>query len=64
MSLTTLLLCSFSLGLLSYGQPEALGSHNSSDLLYTCNVIAAAVSGASQVFFPRKRIILSFFPAI
>ncbi|KAH9990421.1 FAD-binding domain-containing protein [Russula vinacea] len=52
MALATLLLCAISLGLLSYGQPEALGNHNSSDLLYTCNKIAAAISGASQVFSP------------
>ena len=62
MALATLLLCAISLGLLSYGQPEALGNHNSSDLLYTCNKIVAAISGASQVFFPRKRFILSFLP--
>ncbi|KAF8486357.1 FAD-binding domain-containing protein [Russula ochroleuca] len=52
MAFTTLLLCAFSLGLLSHGQPEAVRNHNSSDLLYTCNKIAAAISGASQVFFP------------
>ena len=62
MALATLLLCAISLGLLSYGQPEALGNHNSSDLLYTCNKIVAAISGASQVFFPRKCVILSFLP--
>ncbi|KAF8486365.1 FAD dependent oxidoreductase [Russula ochroleuca] len=52
MVLTTLLLCAFSLALLSYGQPETLENHNSSDLLSTCDKIAAAISGASQVFFP------------
>ncbi|KAH9990394.1 FAD-binding domain-containing protein [Russula vinacea] len=46
------LLCTFSLALLSYGQPETLENHNSSDLLCTCNQIAVAISGASQVFFP------------
>ena len=60
MALTTLLLCAFSLALLSYGLPEALGSRNSPDLLSTCNRIAAAISGASQVFFPCERIILLF----
>jgi hypothetical protein len=60
MALTTLLLCAFSLALLSYGQPEALENHNSSDLLSTCNKIAAAISGSSKVFFPRERVILSF----
>ena len=59
MALTTLLLCAFSLALLSYGQPETLENHNSSHLLCTCNQIAAAVSGASQVFFPRECVILS-----
>ncbi|KAH9990399.1 hypothetical protein BJV77DRAFT_1124207 [Russula vinacea] len=38
------LLGTFSLALLSYGQPETLENHISSDLL--------AISGASQVFFP------------
>jgi hypothetical protein len=60
MALTTLLLCAISLALLSYGLPEALDSHHSPDLLSTCNQIAAAISGASQVFFPCERIILSF----
>jgi hypothetical protein len=54
------LLYTFSLALLLYGQSEALENHNSSGLLYTCNQIAAAISGASQVFFPRERVILSF----
>ncbi|KAH9990392.1 hypothetical protein BJV77DRAFT_963381 [Russula vinacea] len=48
------LLYTFSLALLLYGQSEALENHNSSGLLYTCNQIAAAISGASQVFFPRS----------
>ncbi|KAF8486369.1 FAD dependent oxidoreductase [Russula ochroleuca] len=51
MALTTLL-CTFSLAVLSYGQPETLENHNSSDLLCTCHQIAVALSGASQVFFP------------
>jgi hypothetical protein len=58
MALATLL-CTFSLALLSYGQPENLENHNPSDLLSTCNQIAVGISGASQVFFPRERIILS-----
>ncbi|KAH9990390.1 hypothetical protein BJV77DRAFT_613305 [Russula vinacea] len=53
MALATLL-CTFSLALLSYGRPETLENHNCSDLLCTCNQIAAAISGASQVFFPRS----------
>jgi hypothetical protein len=60
MALTTLLLCAFSLALLSYGRPETLENHNSSDPLFTCNQIAVAISGASQVFFPRERVILLF----
>jgi hypothetical protein len=59
MALTTLL-CTFSLAVLSYGQPETLENHNFSDLLCTCHQIAVALSGASQVFFPRERVILSF----
>jgi hypothetical protein len=55
MALTKLLVCAFSLALLSYGRPEALEKRNS-----PCEKIAAAISGASQVFFPRKRAILSF----
>ena len=60
MALTTLLLCAISLASLSYGWPEPLNSHNSSDLLSTCNQIAGAISGASQVFFPCEYVILSF----
>ncbi|KAF8486330.1 FAD-binding domain-containing protein [Russula ochroleuca] len=52
MALITLLLYALSLGLLSYAQPEPLQNYNSSDLLATCNKISAAISGASQVFFP------------
>ncbi|KAF8492577.1 hypothetical protein F5888DRAFT_1806711 [Russula emetica] len=36
----------------SLGRPEAFEERNSSDLLSTCNQIAKAVSGASQVLFP------------
>jgi hypothetical protein len=60
MALRTLLLGAFSLALLSYGQPETLENHNSSDLLCICNQIAAAISGASQVFFPREHSVFSF----
>jgi hypothetical protein len=62
MALTKLLLCAFSLSLLSYGWPEASKSHNSSDLLSTCNRIVSAISNVSQVFFPCEHVILSFFP--
>jgi hypothetical protein len=60
MALTKLLVCAFSLALLSYGRPEALEKRNSPDFKSACDKIAAAISGASQVFFPRKRAILSF----
>ena len=60
MALRALLLFAFSLESLSYGQPETFEKRNSSDFLCTCNKIAAAVSGASQVFFPREGVILSF----
>ena len=59
MALTMLLYALF-LAVLSNGQPEALGKRNASDLLRTCNQIAAAISSASQVYFPCKRVILSF----
>ena len=57
MAFKTLLLCAFSLALLPCGMPEAL---NPPDLLSTCNRIAAAISSASQVFFPCERVLLSF----
>ena len=59
MALTMLLYALF-LAVLSNGRPEALGKRNSSDLLRTCNQIAAVISSASQVYFPCKRVILSF----
>ncbi|KAI0271872.1 hypothetical protein BGY98DRAFT_186577 [Russula aff. rugulosa BPL654] len=50
------LLYSILLGLLSHGQQEVLGllapAPNSTDLMRTCDQIAAAISSASQVFFP------------
>ena len=60
MVLSTFLLYAFSLASLSYGWPEVSKSHNSSDLLSTCNRIKVAISNASQVFFPREWVILSF----
>ena len=50
---TSLLVCAFALALRSYGKPATLEARNSSDLLCTCNDIAAAISGASKVYFPR-----------
>jgi hypothetical protein len=58
----TLLLYALSLALLSYGWPEASKSHNPSELLSTCNQIKAVISSASQVFFPRERVIFTFVP--
>ncbi|KAH9990419.1 hypothetical protein BJV77DRAFT_1068929 [Russula vinacea] len=52
MALATLLLCAFFLASSSYGWPEVFEIRNASGLLCTCNKIAAAISGASQVFFP------------
>jgi hypothetical protein len=60
MALMTLLLCAFFLALRSYARPEILGKHTSYDFSCTCNQIAAAISGASEVFFPREFVILSF----
>ena len=57
MLLSTLLLCTLSLILASHGQPEP---RNSSGFLGTCNRIAAAISGASEVFYPRAHVLLRF----
>jgi hypothetical protein len=53
MALMSLVLCAFALALLSFGKPAVFETGNSPDLLCTCNEIAAAISDASQVFFPR-----------
>ena len=58
MALTSLLFCAFALALRSYGKPAVLEMRNSSELLSTCSDIAATISDASQVFFPR----MSFSP--
>jgi hypothetical protein len=62
MTLKLLLLfaCFLELPASAYSRAEALEKRNSSDFLSTCNQIAAAISGASQVYFPRKSVILSF----
>jgi hypothetical protein len=60
MALSALILCAISLALVSYGWPEASENRNSSDFLFTCNHIQAAISGASQVFFPRERVTLIY----
>ena len=50
MALAALFFCSFSLLILSYGRPEAV--QRPSELQRTCDQIAVAISGTSQVFFP------------
>ena len=66
MALAPFLLYAFSLALLSlaYDDQDVFGllatMHNSTDPLNTCDQIAIAISGASQVSFPRKQAILSF----
>ncbi len=65
MALAPSLLYALSLALLSLandGQQDVFGlatMHNYPDPLNTCDQIAIAISGASQVSFPRKRVILS-----
>jgi len=57
------LLYTFSLASLSCAKQEVLSrvdTYNSSDPMYACDQIAAAISGASQVHFPREHAILSF----
>jgi hypothetical protein len=51
---STTLLCAFFLALLSCSRSERLEEPSTSDMQYTCNQIAAAISSASQVFFPRE----------
>jgi hypothetical protein len=57
MALRTLLLGALSQALLSFGQPEVMEIYNPSDLLCTCNQIAATISDVSQVFFPCERVV-------
>ena len=57
----TMLLCVFSLALLSHGRHEAPEKPYPSGPIDACNRIAAAISGASQVYFPREPVILSSF---
>ena len=55
MTLTSLLSIVFLLELCAYSwAEEVLEKRNPSDFLCICNEIAAAISGASQVFFPRE----------
>ena len=67
MALAPFLLYTFSLALFSLAyddQQDVFGllatTHNSSDPLSICNQIAIAISGASLVSFPRKRVIIPF----
>ena len=62
MDLTLLLLFAVVLELHLYSRAEArvFEKRNSSDLLDACNTIAEAISNASQVFFPRECVFLSF----
>ena len=67
MTLALPLLYAFSLALLSLAyddQQDVFGLlatvQNHTDPLNTCDQIAIAISGVSQVSFPRKRVILSF----
>jgi hypothetical protein len=59
MALTKLLVCALPLALLSCGRQEALEKRNFSDLQSTCDEIAASISDASHVFFPREPFIQS-----
>ena len=60
------LLYVFSLALLTHGKQEVFGllattqNSSASDPISICNQIAAAISCASQVYFPRECIVLSF----
>jgi hypothetical protein len=57
----TLLLLLFAVILdLHPAEARTFEKRNSSDLLVACNTIAQAISNASQVFYPRERLILLF----
>ena len=58
-TLTLLLFLVSFLELCAYSSAEAPEKHNPSDLQRTCNQILAAISGASQVFFPREYVTYS-----
>ena len=62
MDLTLLLFFAVLVDLRLYSRAEALvfEKRNSSDLLGACNAIAEAISNASQVYFPRECVLLSF----
>ena len=58
-TLTLLLFFVSFLELCAYSGAETLENHNPSDLLCTCNQIAAAISDASRVFLPGECVIRS-----
>ena len=65
MTLTPLLSILFLLELCAYGwAKEVLEKRNPSDFLCTCNEVADAISGASQVFFSRECAVLSLVMAL
>jgi hypothetical protein len=49
------------LAIASHARPEARENQHHSEYLRTCHKIAKDISSASQVFFPRARLVL--FPA-
>lgn len=57
MTLRPLLSLVFLLELCAYSRAEALEKRDYSE---TCNQIAEAISSASQVFYPRERIIFTY----
>ena len=57
MLLTAPLLCPSFLALASHTQPETGKNQTHSEFLATCHKIAADISSASQVFFPRAQLI-------
>ena len=59
MSLATSLFCAFFLALASHARHETRENYPNSQFLDTCQKIAADISGASQVFFPRTQLIPS-----
>ena len=54
---TTWSLCAFFLAITPHARPETRENHPHSQFLGTCHKIAAGISGASQVFFPREQLI-------
>ena len=57
MLLTAPLLCTFFLALASHALPETGKNQTHPEFLATCYKIAADISSASQVYFPRAQLI-------